>query len=126
MDKDHDSLDIKPVDMSMAIDGLRQPEYDERRKKRSRQKPRLKKEVRDHFQDLSDAAGISNNKLKLKGLPYRFHLYEDSNEVFIDLVVLDEQGQIVEEKRKNISHQDFSRIIEEIESNEGLFFDGMA
>jgi len=41
-------------------------------------------------------------------------------------VVLDENGKIIEEKKKNIGHQNFSRMIDDIAKSEGLFFDGMA
>ena len=126
MDNDKDIFDIKPIERSILIEGLQRSEYDDKRKKHSRRNPPDKKEVQDNFHDLSVAAETSNDKLADKGLPYRFCIYEDSDEIFIDLVVLDDKGSIIEEKRKNISHQDFSRLIEEIANNEGLFFDGMA
>ena len=126
MDDDQDSFDVQRIDPTTLIEGLGQPEYDEKRKRRFRQKSLVKKEVRDDFHDLFTAAETSNEQLELRGLPYRFHIYEDSKEVYISLVVLDEKGEVIEEKRKIISHQDFSRMIEEIANNEGLFFDGMA
>jgi hypothetical protein len=33
---------------------------------------------------------------------------------------------MVEEKRKNISHQDFARMIEDVSTIEGMFFDKTA
>ena len=50
----------------------------------------------------------------------------ENEEVFIDLVALDEQGNIIGEKRKNISYQDFARLIEDVSQIEGIIFDGTA
>jgi hypothetical protein len=126
MEDDQDSFDVQRIDPALLIKGLGKSEHDDKKKKRFRKTPLLRTEVRDNLHDLFSAAENSNEQLELKGLPYRFHIYEDSKEVYISLVVLDDNGQVIEEKNKIISHQDFSRMIEEIASNEGLFFDGMA
>jgi hypothetical protein len=125
VNSDQDSFDVQSIDPLKRINGLGQFGSDGKKKKHPQQ-DHPEKEVRGFFNALSVAAEKSNNELIKKNLPYRFCVYEEAGEVFIDLVVLDENGKIVEEKKKNIGHQNFSRMIDDIAKSEGLFFDGMA
>jgi len=43
--------------------------------------------------------------------------------VYIELFILNSDGSVREKQRKNISHDDFNRIIDDVVSIEGLFFD---
>jgi len=122
---DEDSLSIRKVDSPEAIQGLGR-HGDGGNKQKHEQRSPLKKEVREYVPTISKAVESSNDILIKKGLPYRFKVYLENNEVFIDMVVLDQQGKIVETKRRNVSHQDFDRLIEDISNIEGLFFDSMA
>ena len=119
---EEDSFDIRKVDSSEAIQGLGRHTGGGKGQKHEQQ-PNLKKEVVEYFHTLSKAVAASNEILIKKGLPYRFYVYEDNGEVFIDMVVVDSAGRIIEKKKKNISHQDFQRLIEDVSSLEGLFFD---
>jgi len=122
---DEDSLYIRKIDSSEAIHGLGR-HGDGGNKQKHEERPPLKKEVRDYIPTISKAVESSNEILAKKGLPYRFAVSLENDEVFIDMVVLDQQGRTIETKRRNISHQDFDRLIEDVSSIEGLFFDSMA
>jgi hypothetical protein len=126
MDNSTDSFNVHRLDPLRAPDGLGLPVHNERDKKHERQQPRERKEAKDYFHTLKIAAEKSNDFLTKKGLPYRFHVHMENEEVFIDLVALDEQGNIIGEKRKNISYQDFARLIEDVSQIEGIIFDGTA
>jgi hypothetical protein len=122
---DDDSYNVPPIDAFGPIQGLGRHGNEEKGKRQEHQPP-LKKDAREYFHTLEKAAEGSNEYCAKKGLPYRFRVYLEDNDVFIDLVVLDTAGKIIEEKRKNISHEDFTRLIEDVTSIEGLFFDGTA
>ena len=126
MDNETDSFDVQRLDSANQLSGLGLPRPIDDKKKRENPHQHLKKEARDYFHTLSMAAQATNERLKKKGLPYRFHVYREGEEVFIDVVALDGQGRTIQEKRKNISHDDFERLIEDISQFEGLFFDGTA
>lgn len=126
MDNSTDSFDVHRLDPLRAAEGLGLPVHNEREKKHEHQQPRERKGTKDYFHALKTAAETSNAFLTKKGLPYRFHVYMENEEVFIDLVALDKQGNIIGEKRKNISHEDFQRSIEDVSQIEGLLFDHMA
>jgi len=81
--------------------------------------------AKEHFLELKRTADLVNSDLIAKGLPFRFRIYEDLGEIFIDLVRLNSDNQIVEVKKKNITHEEFREIIRHIELKEGLFFESM-
>ena len=126
MDDSTDSFDVHRIDPFRATEGLGLRVHYESGKKHEHRQPHERKDAKDYFHTLQTAAEKSNDFLLKKGLPYRFHVYMENEEVFIDLVRLDEKGVIIGEKRKNISHEDFQRMIEDVSQLEGLFFDGTA
>lgn len=82
------------------------------------------KESKDYFQLLAKAAARSNEILIRQKQPYRFRVYQEGEEVFIDLVVLGEDGSVKSEVKKNITHESFIKWIDDISHAEGVFFDG--
>ena len=66
-----------------------------------------------------------NRELEEKKSPYRFYIYREFDDIFINLVRLDSNGKIAEVKRKNITHQEFADLIKQIQQGEGLFFDSI-
>ncbi len=113
------------------IDPIKQqkPPPDSKRKKKGEeqeQEHKPKDEAGDHFQSLSDAAKLAHNTLKKNNSPYRFRVYQKDGEVFIDIVIIGEDGEIKETKKQNITHEEFSTWLDHIEQGEGLFFDTTA
>ncbi len=99
--------------------------FGERRKRRKKKqkKKRPHEEAKDHFDDLAQCAEKAHQLLKAKNSPYRFCIYREQGEVFIDLVMLDEKDKIKTTMKRNITHQEFSEIIEHIETLDGLLVD---
>lgn len=91
----------------------------ERKKKRERKK---RDEAGKHFESLAQATERAHSLLVQTNSPYRFCVYKESGDVFIDLVVLDGLGKIENIIRKNITHQEFADWMERIEKGDGLFF----
>ena len=111
------------------IDPVKQqkPSPDSKRKKKEEEEEhKPKDEAGDHFQSLSDAAELAHNTLKKNNSPYRFRVYQKDGEVFIDIVIIGEDGKIKETQKQNITHEEFSTWLDHIEQGEGLFFDTTA
>ncbi len=92
-------------------------------KKKEQEGYKHRDEAGNHFQQLSKAADLANEILKREKSPYRFRVYQEGEEVFIDIVVVDDSGTIVEAKKTNITHEEFTICLNHIEQGNGLFFD---
>jgi hypothetical protein len=82
-----------------------------------------KEEVLDHFAKIEKVAEYSNMVLEREKSPYRFKVYRENSEVFIDLIVRDRWGNIHETKKKRLTHEEFYKEIMDIEEREGLLID---
>lgn len=122
---DLDSFDVHHIETSSALRGLGSPHSDQHRKGRqhAEQQPKNSKEF---LHTVAKAAEASNEKLVRLNLPYRFCVYNEGDDILIDIVILDKSGKIVSEKKKSISPQDFERLIEDVSQIEGLFVDRTA
>lgn len=117
--------EVRNIDPINAVRAPR-PSLDRNPQHKEQEQRRPPKKVRDYFHPLSKAVEASNERLKECNLPYRFKVFKRWGEVYIELFILDEQGHIKEKQRKNISHSDFNRIIDDVSMVEGLFFDHLA
>lgn len=99
-------------------------EHDSRRRNReNKREPRNREEVKDHFEALSRACERAHRKLVEKKIPYRFCVTREKDEIFIDLLLLDARGDVQYAVKKNITHEDFELMLDEIERGEGLLWD---
>ncbi len=122
---DTDSFDIPNIGSSTGLSGLGAPHHD--RHKKGRQHPEQQsRNSKEYMRAIGKAAEASNEKLARLKLPYRFCMYLEGDDIFIDIVVLDKDGNIVAEQKKNLSKQDFDRLIEDVSQIEGLFVDRSA
>ena len=122
---DQNPYDVTKIDASGPIQGLGRRGGEGKERKQG-QSAAAKKGARRYFHALSKAVEASNGYCAKKGLPYRFRIYLKNNNLYIDLLVLDDNGNIIEEKRRNITEADFGRLIDDISNIAGLFFDGTA
>jgi len=114
MSDDYDYF-INKIDRSEGFGEKRKRPPPKKRKQSTRED-----EAKDHFQDLTKAAEQINKLLEAKKSLNRFRVYREKDEIFIDLVILDENEKIVRTIRKNITHQEFSEIIKNIEQMDGF------
>ena len=108
---------------SDAVHPVEEESEGKRQRSRQRQQTRKKEEAKDHFQELARAAETAHVTLVENRSPYRFCVYRQGDDVFIDIVLLNKQGKIIETIKKNITHEEFHKILQEINTKEGLFFD---
>ncbi|MCX7727118.1 MAG: hypothetical protein N2053_09760, partial [Chitinispirillaceae bacterium] len=81
-------------------------------KGKNQEQKRKQKKVKDFFNPLSKAVEASNKRLIARKLPYRFRVFREDEDVFIELSILDEGGNIIKKEVKNITESDFNRIID--------------
>lgn len=113
---------INRTDAAVSRDSI----VDPNRHKRGNSKRRREKENDEagfHFETIRCAAEAINRDLERKKSPYRFYMYQENDQVFINLVRLDAAGDVAEVKQKNITHQEFNDLIRQIEETGGLLFD---
>ena len=109
MTDDYDFF-IKRIDRS---DG-----FGEKRKRNPQKKKKNKphgNEVKDNFEALTQASDRINKILQAKKSLNRFCIYRDNKDIFIDLVIMDENNKITKIIRRNITHQEFTETIKNIE-----------
>ena len=92
-------------------------------KKKGKKEHKQREEAGNHFQQLSKAAELAHDVLEKSNSPYRFCVYQEGEEVFIDIVVVDDNGEIKETRKTNITHEEFTTWLNHIEQGNGLFFD---
>jgi len=113
---------INKSDLIGSRDPVIEPDTKKRESGREHKEKR-NDEAGDHFESLKETADLVNRDLDHKNSPYRFYLYREHEEIYINLVRLDGEGSVVEVKKKNITHQEFTDLIRQIQDGEGLFFD---
>lgn len=109
------SLPIPPI---LRKDGEKK---DKKSQQHKRSKP--KEEAKDHFKELSYAVEQIHKILIKSRSPFRFCVYQEGNDIMIDIVKLDEKGEIERTEKKDITHENFVTLVRSIESGEGLLFD---
>ena len=97
----------------------------ERRRRRRRQQGRPQDETQEHFPELAQLAEVAHEHLVQANSRYRFCVYERDGRVFLDVVLLDENGNAASTIQREITHQDFYDWLDRIEEEEGLLFDNL-
>ncbi len=109
------SIPVPPV--------LRRDTEDKKEESKQEKKPRRKEEVKDHFKELSYAVEQIHEILIKNKSPFRFCVYQEDEEIMIDIVKLNDKGEVERTERKDITHENFLSLVRSIESGEGLLFD---
>jgi hypothetical protein len=112
---------INKSELVSTRDAIVDPE--KHRREPSHERREKDDEAAGHFESLKETADLVNRELEEKKSPYRFYIYREFDDVFINLVRLDSDGKISEVKRKNITHHEFAGLLQQIQQGEGLFFD---
>ena len=65
----------------------------------------------------------THTELKDKNSPFRICVYEEGDDIFIDVVTIDDDGKISQVFKHDISHQELEVLIHQIKSGTGLILD---
>jgi uncharacterized FlaG/YvyC family protein len=94
-----------------------------RNKRRQKQKINRATETIDPFKELVLSAEHAHELLRRTNSPYRFSVYREAGEVYIDLVVVGARGKVEKVVRKSITPTEFSDMLNRIESLDGFLVD---
>jgi len=120
--KDEDDLKVHPIQpVSPQVTRLNSDE--KKRQHEQQHRRRGKDKAGRHFQTLADAAEKSHESLTRMNSPYRFCVYQEGDDVFIDVVILGEDGKIKKIEKKNITDDEFNTWLNHIENGYGLLLD---
>ncbi len=86
--------------------------YDKKKRKKRRQYHEAKK----HFDELSFIVDETHKELEEKNSPFRVCLYQEGDDIFIDIVTIDENGNTSQVYKHDISHDELNDIIHHIKS----------
>ncbi|MFC1669751.1 hypothetical protein ACFL20_05110 [Spirochaetota bacterium] len=113
---------VIPAYTEVNPDGRHGNDY-QHREKESKKHNHEQTEVKDHIQELTDVIEIINVKLEGKKSKFRLYLNEENDNILIDILVTDENGEILDILKKDITHRDFFDYIRDILEGEGILFD---
>ncbi len=113
--KIHDKSAVYPRD-ELSHDQKKKEQHQQYRKNEN-------DEAGDHFESLRTTVTLLNQEFLKKKTPYRFYLYKEFDNIYINLVRLGSDGSVAGVIRKNITHNEFSLLVRRIEEGEGLLFE---
>jgi hypothetical protein len=117
-----DSLEVKKIPLVTRVHNDQHADTNDA-KKHPRHGSGEKRRPRDFMNAILRAVEQANKKLAQAGLLYRCRVFEEGDALIIDLDVLDKNNNVVRETRRNITDEDFDRLIEDIAACEGLVVD---
>ena len=91
--------------------------------KKKRKASPAPEEAGDHVAELEALAEWGNREARARGSHYRFHIRSVGDDLFVDVVILDERERVKEIMASEITHEELLRTVEHIREGEGVLFD---
>ncbi len=114
--------DISHIYQSEKIHQER-PDFNSKRKRKQKKK-KHPTTVKGHFKDLSEMVDEAHKELENKNSPFRICVYQEGEDIYIDVVTIDESGKIEKVFKHNINTNDELEILlQHIKSGRGLILD---
>jgi len=117
---DSNILRVQGVDSVAGIQGQIRSFILEKKRRRSRKGKRKTSEL---FPTLAKACEEANKKLSRMLSPLKFCIYKRKKDVFLDVVLIDDNGRVTETITRNISDDDFKQWIDDVSQVAGLLYD---
>lgn len=96
--------------------------YDKKKKKRKKPFQEAKK----HFDELTQIVEETHKELEINNSPFRLCVYQEDDDIFIDIVTIDDSGKITQVFKHDISHVELEALVHQIKSGRGLILDSDA
>jgi len=122
LDYDDDSPRIREITSSLPLRSEKAVMPQGRRRRQQRRDEDVE-EVVDHFEELAGEAEALHYDLVREGSHYRYCIYRKGDRVFIDTVLLDDEGQVASVTTQDITHQPFCKWAQNMGGEEGLLLD---
>ena len=116
--------DVSKIDQGEGVlaDKTAIPTYDLRRHK----KKKHFREAKEHLDELTKIVDEVHEELQAKDSPFRLCVYQEGEDVFIDIVTLDDYGKISRIFKHDISHTELEDLVQHLKSGRGLLLDADA
>lgn len=90
-------------------------------KKNKKRKPF--REVKKYLDEVTKIVEETHKELEEANSPFRLCVYQEGDDIYIDVVTFDERGNTTQVFRHDISHIEVEEIVHHIKSGTGLIFD---
>lgn len=94
------------------------------KKKNKKRKPG--QEAKKYFKRLTAIVDETHQELEESNSPFRICVYQEEDDVFIDIVAIDDTGKISKVFKHDISHDELEELIHHIKTGRGLLLDSDA
>jgi hypothetical protein len=95
------------------------PSYDLRHHKKKKHPQKAGK----HIDELTKIVDEVHEELQANDSPFRLCVYQEGEDVFIDIVTLDDYGKISRIFKHDISHAELEDLVQHLKSGRGLLLD---
>jgi len=86
----------------------------------------IRKNVLHYLSTLKKRAEMTNNLAKKQKLPYRLAIHKvDQDKVFLDVVIMDADEKELDRISRDVTNNDFGKLIDNITSGAGLIIDDL-
>jgi len=93
--------------------------YDKKKKKKKKHPD----EAKEHFNELAKIVEDAHRELEDNDSPFRLCIYQEGDDIFIDVVTVDGSGKISQVFKHDVSHLDLEDLVQQIKSGRGLILD---
>ena len=126
MPDEFDSLKVSKIYRSVAPHKKPVEPPGDNRERHHQQPEKQKRLPKDFFPTIARAVRRANETISQKGLLYRFEVYLQNGEVLIDTLVLNAQGEVEKRITKNVTQEEFDKLINDVAMAEGMMLDSEA
>lgn len=91
--------------------------------KKKHKKKKLFQEAKKHFDELTQIVDETHQELEENDSPFRLCVYQEGDDIFIDIVTIDDSGKIDQIFKHDISHAELENLVQQIKSGRGLILD---
>ncbi|MCP4022309.1 MAG: hypothetical protein GY729_10740 [Desulfobacteraceae bacterium] len=94
------------------------------KKKQKKRKPSAA--VKKHFKNLTAMVDEAHKELEENHSPFRLCVYQEGEDIYIDVVTIDESGKTDQVFKHNITNEELQTLMQQIKSGRGLILDANA
>jgi len=80
-------------------------------------------EAKKHFDELTKIVDEAHKELADKNSPFRLCIYQEGDDIFIDIVTINDSGETDQVFKHDISHAELENLVHHIKSGRGLILD---
>ena len=105
------------------VEGIPEKRYPQQSFDKRKQKKRPQHHfVKRNIKALTKIADEAHEELKAMHSPFRICVYQEGDEVFIDVVAMDASGKAIKVFRQDITNDELEDLIHQIKTGRGLMF----